>query len=180
VGQKAGALFWLPGVERLARLREAGSRLRTQDLRRRLGAVDAVMLAQKQPPTPSTTSKQDGRSRDAWEVEREHDLPMEVMSLQVSRAFLGESCERARPRWQEADETLPCVSVQPRQNLSGVPHLSLLSLEQVRTVTAHSVSCRSCTDSPLLTTRLSSLRGVPFSHRATCRSRCHRRRRVGV
>ena len=42
-----------------------------------LAALDALMLTQQQPPTPSTLSKQDSRSRDAErvrETEREEVL----------------------------------------------------------------------------------------------------------
>ena len=100
------------------------------------------MLAQKQPPTPSTASK-DGRSRDAeraaWDVEREQHLPAEVIEActschrKILRAWVGRAlCE--------TDKIFPWFGRQARQNLSGVPHLSLLSLEQVRNVPAHRIS----------------------------------------
>jgi hypothetical protein len=45
------------------------------------------MLAQKQPPTPSTLTKQDSRSRDAvraGNVEREQEMPAEVRRAVIS------------------------------------------------------------------------------------------------
>ena len=47
----------------------------------RAAEANAVMLTHKQPPTPSTLTKQDSRSRDAvraGNVEREQEMPAEV------------------------------------------------------------------------------------------------------
>ena len=76
----------------------------------------AVMQAQKQPPTPSTLSKQDGRSRDAErarEVEREQELPVEVVALPHETALAASSKrgiekQMQREPWLHADGVPAC------------------------------------------------------------------------
>jgi len=103
------------------------------------------MLAQKNPPTPSTLTKQDSRSRDASddrarEIEREQEMPAEVfrpalithlyhVPVKLRKPQL-ESCMRFRTG-KENDINLAYACVQSRHSFRGVPQLSLLNLEQV-------------------------------------------------